>query len=95
MCTILPAHTQRENASWQSTCNSIGLYIGYLFGNMIFILFESASFSNDLRSYLGYGAQNYGIVSLQCRFSFHTIFMFCYFLLLFVEFIFYNIKLFS
>lgn len=63
----------KENVSWQSVCNFCGQAIGYFFGNILFIVFESKKFSNQyLRPFFDLEPQEHGIISLKSKkFSFY------------------------
>lgn len=57
---------ERENLSWQGTCNYTGLAIGFILGNPLFILTESTKFSNKyFRPIFGLAKQPYGLVTMQ------------------------------
>ncbi|RNA14150.1 acetyl-coenzyme A transporter 1 [Brachionus plicatilis] len=56
----------KENMSWSSTCESTGGTFGWFVGNVLFLVIESAEFSNSyIRPLFGLEAQSYGIVTLE------------------------------
>jgi hypothetical protein len=58
-------HKQRENVAWSSTCNNTGQTAGWFIGNVLFLVVESADFSNKyFRPLLGLPKQEYGIVPI-------------------------------
>lgn len=55
----------RENVSWSSTCNSAGQTAGWFVGGVLFLVFQSADFSNKyIRSSLGWQNQDYGLITV-------------------------------
>jgi MFS transporter, PAT family, solute carrier family 33 (acetyl-CoA transportor), member 1 len=55
----------RENVSWASTCNCVGQSIGWLIGNILFLVFESESFSNQyIRPLFNLPSNNSGIITI-------------------------------
>jgi hypothetical protein len=60
---------ERENLSWSSTCESVGGTTGWLIGQVLFLVLESADFSNKyLRNWLGFEEQIYGVVTIESTF---------------------------
>lgn len=76
----------KENVSWQATCNFTGQAIGFFFGNIIFIVFESTKFSNQfIRPLFGLALQDHGIITLKMfMYSFGVIFIVTTFMILFL-----------
>ncbi len=58
---------KRENIAWASICNNAGSTTGVLIGNSLFLVLESAEFSNMyIRPYLGLQLNDkYGVVTLK------------------------------
>jgi PAT family acetyl-CoA transporter-like MFS transporter 1 len=55
----------KENASWSSTCESTGTSLGWFTGSVLFLVVESAEFSNKyIRSPLGLDDQITGIITI-------------------------------
>ena len=60
----------KENVSWGSTCESVGGTAGWFIGNVLFLVIESAEFSNKyIRSYIGLDKQEYGLVTIDSKYS--------------------------
>ncbi|CAF0891900.1 unnamed protein product [Brachionus calyciflorus] len=56
----------KENVSWASTCNSVGQTAGWFVGNVVFLVLQSANFSNNyIRPFFGIEAQQFGIVTIE------------------------------
>ncbi|CAF0796738.1 unnamed protein product [Brachionus calyciflorus] len=56
----------KENMSWSSTCESTGGTFGWFTGNVLFLVFESAEFSNKyIRPLFGLDTQAHGILTLE------------------------------
>lgn len=60
----------KENIHLSSTCESIGGTAGWFTGNVLFLVIESAEFSNKyIRSYIGLEHQEYGLVTIDSNFQ--------------------------
>lgn len=58
----------KENVSLSSTCESVGGTAGWFIGNVMFLVVESAEFSNKyIRQYAGLEDQTYGIVTIDSK----------------------------
>ena len=60
----------KENLSWGSTCESVGGTAGWFIGNVLFLVIESAEFSNKyIRKHVGLDDQPHGIVPIDSKSS--------------------------
>lgn len=51
--------------AWSSTCNNTGQTAGWFIGNVVFLVFESADFSNKyFRPIFGLANQPYGLITI-------------------------------
>jgi PAT family acetyl-CoA transporter-like MFS transporter 1 len=56
----------KENVHWQSICNGTGQTIGYYVGNTLFILLQSAKFSNNtIRPIFGLPSKKHGVLNME------------------------------
>jgi hypothetical protein len=65
---LICSNLYRDNVSWQSTCNGVGQTAGIVTGNVLFIVLESAKFSNEyFRPILHLTPQDHGLITIKSK----------------------------